>query len=223
MSGWISKVYYDVLARVVPGSVVLLGLVYLEDGPVRGINYVFRSMTSQEGSLALRFAVGLLAAYLIGLIIGELGELLAGRVLERRDADREAVIARECLDEHNGAMHAAGRRTVDVLHDQLPSAAVMSEELAVVDNCSGGRLLALKAERRLCLVLSFGLLLLGLGNLLVFTADLVPKRLLVEGVLLLSLLVFWRRSSRLHSRVVRQTCFGWLMNVSLGRTTDSGS
>jgi len=223
MSGWISKVYYDLLARVVPGSAVLLGLIYLESGPVRGINFVFRSMAAREGPLALKFAVGLLAAYLIGLMIGELGELLAGRVLERRDTDREAIIARECLDEHNGAMHAAGRQTVDVLHDDFPSAAVMSEELAVVDHCSGGRLLALKAERRLCLVLSFGLLLLALGNLLLFTGDLVVKRLFVEGVLLLALLVFWRRSSRLHTRVVRQTCFGWLMNISLGRTADSES
>ncbi|MFH1689777.1 MAG: hypothetical protein ABIE42_06010 [Candidatus Eisenbacteria bacterium] len=214
MSGWIPQVYYDFLARVVPGSVVLVGVFYLREGPVRGFNFALRSMSEPEGSLLFRFGVGLLAAYLIGVIIGELGELLAGRLLERRDAGSEAGFARECLDEHNRALAVLGREPVAVLLDDLPDMDVMIEQLTLADPYSGSRLLALLAERRLCLVLAFGLFLLFFVNLFAYMGDFVPKRLVVEGLFLLSLLVFWRRSTRLHERVVRQTCLGWLMRVS---------
>ena len=216
MTGWVPQVYYDLLARVVPGSAVLLGVFYLKDGPARGVNYVIRSLAESDGSLLLRMVVGLLASYLIGLIIGELGELLAGRILERRDLEMESGLARDCLDEHNNAMVAAGREPAALPPGDIPSMLVMGEQLTLVDRYSGNRLLALRAERRLCLVLAFGLFMLVLGNLLAYSADLLAKRLVVEGLLIIALLVLWRRSSRLHERAVRRTCLGWLMNVSVG-------
>lgn len=213
MSGWIPQLYYDLLARVVPGSAVLLGAFYLKDGPARGVNFVMRSMFDAGDSWMGRVAVGLLAAYLIGLVIGELGELLAGRVLERRDEKYESNYARECLDEHNRAMVVGGSTPVAVVPEDLPSPDAMTEQLTLADPYSGSRLLALMAERRLCLVLAFGFFLLFLLNLFAFMGDLVVKRLAVEGLFVLSLLVLWRRSTRLHERVVRQTCLGWLVKV----------
>ena len=220
MSGWIPQVYYDLLARLIPGAAVLLGAYYLREGPVRGVNFILRRLSEHEGSIVVQVGVGLLAAYLLGLVIGELGELLAGRVLERRDTELEWDYARECLDEHTHAAHAAGRGEIDLGQDDLPSTEVMGEQLTLVDRYSGNRLLALKAERRLCLVLSFGLFMLVLGNLLAYTADLVVKRLVVEGLMIVALLLLWRRSTRLHERVVRQACLGWLMNVSRGAPSD---
>ena len=84
MSGWIPQVYYDFLARVIPGYAVVLGALYLKHGPSRGISFVFRVICEQEHSWVCRFAVGLLAAYLIGLILGELGELVAGTRSSKR-------------------------------------------------------------------------------------------------------------------------------------------
>ena len=100
-----------------------------------------------------------------------------------------------------------------ITSDELPDATVMSEQLMLADHYSGSRLLALAAERRMCMVLAFGLLLLALGNLLAFAADFALKRLIVEALLVLGMIVFWRRSARLHERMVRQTCLGWLMRV----------
>lgn len=214
MSGWIPQLYFDFLARVVPGSAVLLGAFYLKDGPSRGISFALRSLFSVEGSWVPRVGVGLLAAYVIGLIIGELGELLAGRVLERRDAKFESGFARSCLEDHNRALLSLGREPRIASLEELPDMEVMSEQLALSDAYSGGRLLALRAERRLCLVLSFGLFLLFFMNLFAYLSDLVPKRLGVEVLFVLSLLVLLRRSTRLHERVVRRTCLGWLMKVS---------
>jgi len=223
MTGWVPQVYYDLLARVVPGSAVLLGAFYLKDGPSRGVNFVMRSLAENGGSTFVRLVVGLLAAYLTGLIIGELGELLAGRILERRDREVESGLARECLEEHNGAMLAAGRAPAAVPAGDVPSMPVMGEQLTLVDRYSGNRLLALRAERRLCLVLAFGLFMLVLGNLLAYSADLLAKRLVVEGMLIVALLVLWRRSSRLHERSVRRTCLGWLMNVSVSGSESSAN
>ncbi len=223
MSGWIPQVYYDFLARIIPGAAVVLGALYLKHGPLRGINFVFRVICEQEHSWVCRFGIGLLAAYLIGLIVGELGELLAGGVLERRDSEREKGFMRECLDDQSRALQAVGREPLALQLDDLPDADLMAEQLTVVDHYSGSRLLALSAERRLCRVLAFGLFMLAVGNLLAYSTDLIHKRLIVEGVLLVSMLVLWRRSTRLQERVVRRTCIGWLMNVLSGRLLGTAS
>ena len=223
MSGWIPQVYYDFLARIVPGSAVLLGALYLRHGPSRGINFAFRVICEQEHSWVCRFGIGLLAAYLIGLILGELGEFLAGRVLRRRDSELEKGLMRECLDEHSRALEAVGREPVTLPTDDLPDSGLMVEQVTVVDHYSGSRLLALSAERRLCLVLAFGFFILAIGNLLAYAADLIPKRLVVEGLLLLSVLVLWRRGMRLHERVVRRTCIAWLTNVLGGGLSGTAS
>ena len=120
MSGWIPQVYYDFLARIVPGSAVVLGALYLRHGPSRGINFAFRVICEQEHSWVCRFGIGLLAAYLIGLILGELGEFLAGRVLRRRDSELEKGLMRECLDGHSRALEAVGREPVALQLDDLP-------------------------------------------------------------------------------------------------------
>ncbi len=213
MSGWVPNVYYDFLARIIPGAAVVLGALYLRHGPSRGISFVFRVICEREHSWVCRFGVGLLAAYLIGLIVGELGELVAGRLLERRDSELEKCFTRECLDDHSRALQAIGREPVALLPEDLPDADLMAEQLTVIDHYSGSRLLALSAERRMCLVLAFGLFMLAVGNLLAYSADLIHKRLIVEGVLVVSMLVLWRRSMRLQERVVRRTCIGWLTNV----------
>ena len=223
MTGWIPQVYYDLLARVIPGSAVVLGVLYLRDGPSRGIDFVFRGICGQEHSWVCGLGVGLLAAYLIGLIIGELGELVAGRLLGRRDSELEKGFVRECLDDHIQVLEAVGREPLNLQPDDLPDTDLMAEQLMLVDHYGGSRLLALRAERRLCQVLAFGLFILALGNLLAYSADLIPKRLVVEGLLLLSMLMLWRRSTRLHERVVRRTCTGWLMNVLSGGLSGAAS
>ena len=223
MSGWIPQVYYDFLARVVPGSAVVLGALYLRHGPSRGINFAFRVICEQEHSWVCRFGIGLLAAYLIGLILGELGEFLAGRVLRRRDSELAKGLMRECLDDHSRALEAVGREPVAIQVDDLPDTGLMAEHLTLVDHYSGSRLLALSAERRMCLVLAFGFFMLAVGNLLAYSADLIPKRLVVEGLLLLSMLILWRRAMRLHERVVRKTCIAWLTSVLSGGLSGTAS
>ena len=215
--------YYDFLGRIVPGSAVVLGVLYLRDGPSRGINFAFRAICEQEHSWVCRFGIGLLAAYLIGLILGELGELLAGRVMRRRDEHLAAGFKRECLDDHSRTLEAVGREPVALSPDDLPDTGLMAEQLTLVDHYSGSRLLALRAERRMCLVLAFGFFILAAGNLLAYAADLIPKRLVVEGLLLLSMLVLWRRATRLHERVVRKTCIAWLTNVVSGGLSGTAS
>lgn len=223
MSGWIPQVYYDFLARVIPGSAVLLGAIYLRYGPLRGINFTLRVICEQEEPWIYRFGIGLLIAYLIGVILGELGELLAGRVLRRRDEGLAAGFKRECLDDHNQALEAVGREPIALPPDGFPGTDLMAEQVALVDHYSGSRLLALRAERRLCLVVAFGFFLLAVGNLLAYSADLIPKRLAVEGLLLVSMLVLWRRSTRLQERVVRKTCIAWLTNVFGGGLSGTAS
>jgi hypothetical protein len=220
MSGWTPKLYYDFLARIIPGSLVVLGALYLQEGPARSVNYFLRSICDLEQSLLCRLGIGLLVAYLTGMVIGEVGELLWGRVLRRRDAEMEMGFERDCIDEHNRALSAAGLPPLELLQDDLPDVETMAEQLAVADHYAGARLLALVAERRLCMVVAFGFFILAVGNLLVFTGDLVLKRLTVEALFVLGLLVFWRRATRLHEREVRRTTLGWLMSVA--RSSSSG-
>lgn len=216
MWGWLPKVYYDFMARIVPGAIVVLGLVYLRHGPVRGVGFVMRVICEQENAWLCRLGVGLLVSYLVGLVIGEFGDIVAGRLLERRDTESELMHMRECLDDHNRSMEALGVEPRSIVFDRLPGSGMMTDQLAVVDAHMDGRLMAVRAERRLCLVTALGMFVLAIGNLLLLGADLVPKRLLVEGLLLLTMLVLWRRSTRLHERSVKETCSAWLMRFGWG-------
>jgi hypothetical protein len=216
MWGWLPKVYYDLVARAAPGALVVLGAVYLRDGPQRGIGFVMRGLCSQDYYWVCRFAIGLMGAYLIGLALGELGDMIAGRLVERRDLDLGSVIMRECLDEHNRTAAITGARQLSIPASDLPSSDLMWQQLAVTDRFTGSRLLALRAEQRFCLVVVLGLILLALFNLLLYTADLVPKRLVVEGLMIVGILVLWRRSTRLYRRSVRQTCLAWFTSTSGG-------
>lgn len=223
MWGWVPQVYYDFLARVVPGAVLVLGSIFVRHVPPRGVGYVFRVVCEQEHPWVCRVAIGLLGSYLVGLVLGELGELIAGRALERRDREQEAAVARECIIDHAHAERALGRDYKAPEVEDLPDALMMSEQLSLVDPGFASGLLRLRAERRLCLVLVLGFALLAVANILAFSADLMPRRLVTEAGLIVLSLIFWRRASRLHHQLVRNTCLGWLLNASRGKLTGSAA
>ena len=62
----------------------------------------------------------------------------------------------------------------------------MGQQLDVMDSHTSGRLLALRAERRMCLVLALVLFLLAVFNVLLYTVDFVPKRLFVEALMVVA-------------------------------------
>lgn len=219
MWGWIPQAYYDFLARVIPGGTLILVTLFVRHGADRGFRFVL-NLICEEGSASLcRLGIGILASYLVGLIIGGLGELLADSVLRRAEWALEDETKNVCLEEHNRSQAAIGNPILDVAPDALPSTTLMREQLRIAAPNEASRLLKLSAERRLCQALVLGLGSMAVINLLIAIRQPILDRLWIEFGLVLLALVLWRRSTRLTERLVRDACVSWLTGVSTGRFT----
>ncbi|MBN2565172.1 MAG: hypothetical protein JXB46_05630 [Candidatus Eisenbacteria bacterium] len=216
MWGWIPQAYYDLMARIVPGAILIFSSVFLRHGPGRGWRYVVGILCEGDQTSPCRVAVALLTAYLLGLVLSELGELVAGRVLRGMDWGAEQTVKAACLVEHNHSRQLLGDTPLEMTVDELPSVSLMNDQLRFVAPDEVSRILKLRAERRLCRVLVFGFAILAGANLLLFSGDLMFERLWIEGALLALALILWRQSMRLSQRSERGTCRAWLMSVSLG-------
>jgi hypothetical protein len=217
MWGWVPQAYYDLLARVFPGAILIFVSVFLRHGPTRGWRHVVGMVCEGEAFSPCRLAVGVLTAYLVGLALSEVGELIAGRMLRGMDWETEQAEKSSCLVEHNQSQEISGGLPIEAEADQLPSVSLMNDQLRSVSPYETSRLLKLRAERRLCRVLVFGFAILAGFNMLLFSGDLLYERLWIEGTLLVLALILWRLSMRLSQEYERGICRAWLENVSLGR------
>jgi hypothetical protein len=205
------------VARVLPGAILIFASVFLRHGPTRGWRHVVGMVCEGDAFSPCRLAVGLLTAYLVGLVLSEVGELVAGRLLRGLDWGAEQAEKSSCLVEHNQSQEIAGGLPVDATPEDLPSVSLMNDQLRSVSPYETSRLLTLRAERRLCRVLVFGFAILAGFNLLLFSGDLMYDRLWIEGTLIVLALILWRHSMRLSQEYERGICRAWLENVSLGR------
>lgn len=217
MWGWVPQAYYDLLARVFPGAILIFAGVFLRHGPERGWRFVVDILCQGETFSPCRLGVGVLSAYFVAFVLSELGELVAGRVLRGMDWSAEQTAKASCLAEHNHAQEIMGGVPLEAAADELPSVSLMNDQLRSVSPYETSRVLKIRAERRFCRVLVFGFAILAGVNLLLFSGDLRYERLWIEGALLALALILWRESMRLSQEYERGVCRAWLQNVSMGR------
>lgn len=168
--GLVPEVFFDLIARLLPGSLFLVGALAVHLGPQGFVEVVVEELPS--AGLATILLFGLLG-YFAAIVLKELWELggAAGR----------------------GAATEAGA------HDALPGIrSRMPTEAA--------RLLKIQAEKNVCEVMIPGGILLLVGDIwtiLAHPSPLPEGRVALGGVLLISLVAFWRwRASleRLYGR-----------------------
>ena len=143
----IPQTVYDLLGRIVPGTVVFfLVFVVLRTPTLHEMPVIFLWIKENTTSALMVFYV--LAAYIVGVILGQIYSVTLGKLFSSHDK----VIVKECLEtclsEHNRTLKALGYNPLEIGVEQLPRSFVMHDNLRLVAPTEIPRLLKVRAERR---------------------------------------------------------------------------
>jgi hypothetical protein len=213
----IPQLFYDFLARIVPGATLILFSALVVFSPMIAANFI---LNSQDNSMI--FAVGplllwILGSYLIGFILGQLWEITIGRFTKQAERQIEAECKQECLKEYNKFQKALGHPELDIEISKLPRAFIMRDHLRHVAPSDASRLLKVRAERRLCQVLILGFIFLGILNAVYILMQLKMDRVILEIFLIIMIIACWSRTLRLHKHFENGTIASWLIYASSGQ------
>ena len=209
---WIPQLHYDFIGRVVPGLALIGASLLVAAGPETGVR-----LLTDAGGRYFGFgpiAVGILAAYLVGLILCELWNRTFGAVLQDHERAVEEDCYSKCLKDHGGLCQHC-ERSFTLHQDNLPRAYVLRTHLRHVAAEDVLRLLKLRAERRLCQVLMLGLIGLTIADVFLLVRTFEVGRLTLAITFPLVSVLLWFRSERLLRHFVTGICIAWLVHFSL--------
>ncbi|MCI0565441.1 MAG: hypothetical protein MN733_43810 [Nitrososphaera sp.] len=211
----ISQTIYDLIGRIVPAAVVLsLVFVVLQLPTLRElpgtISWLKESTNTATGML------GVLAAYTVGVVMGQIYSVTLGKLFSGRDKTIENECLQKCLLEHNCTLEALGRKPlhIDLVH--LPRTFVMHDHLRLVAPTEIPRLLKVRAERRMSEVIMLGAVVLSVFNAVFLVTQFSSYRLILEVILALTALGAWRSADRRLKNFTNGTMIMWLMHATGG-------
>lgn len=223
MWNFIPELFYDFLARIVPGAIIIVTGTLVALGPTAAADFLLNSR--EDGKL---FGFGpvllwVLASYLTGLVLGQLWEISFGRIAKRKQRKIELKCKEERLAEHNKLQKALGGSTLDIEPETLPRAFVMRDHLRYSSRAEALRLLKIRAEGRSSQVFVLGFILMAIVNAVYLWEQPKAERIVLEIFLIVAVAAFLRMVFRLHRMLVNGTMVSWLMCVSPGKICRQGT
>jgi hypothetical protein len=216
MWSFVPQLFYDFLARIVPGVILIASTVLVILGPVSGARLLVNP--PQDANF---YAVGplgllILLAYFCGFVLGDVCRKCFTRLFEERYRKVDAECKEKALHEHNAVLKAIGKSPLAMNVADMPDVPTMRDHIRERDLGNAARLLKVRAEKRLCETLALGFLTLGLLNLvyIVVYHDAIAQRLVLELLLLLACFACYRRSFRAHLHLAAGASHGWLFKVA---------
>jgi hypothetical protein len=211
----IPQAFYDLLARILPGAILIIAsaCVFLSPGVVS--TFVFASPESMRLFTFGPMLLWGLLSYTTGFLITELWELTIGRILERTGRKNEDEWRKESLEEHNRLRRADGREPLSIDVTQFPRVSVMRDHLRHVTASEAARLLKVRAERRLCQVLIIGLGGLAIVNICYLIAAPTIERAVMECAMALAVIACVAKACRLYKQFTIGTCVAWLATLRM--------
>jgi hypothetical protein len=210
---WIPQLHYDLIGRIVPGVAIVVASVFVAAGPKTAAHLFSNAAASYFGFGPI--VLGILMAYLVGLVLTEIWERTLAVALKRHEDAKERRCYEECLDDH-GRLSALEGRTLNLEADDLPRSYVLRTHLRHVVPGDVARLMKLRAERRFCQVLILGFGGLAIANLWLLISVPSISRIALELAFLFIGAVLWFRSERLLRHFITGTCIAWLVQRDLG-------
>lgn len=115
---FIPQVFYDVVARFIPGAALVASwsLVAIEPTKIPDVLRAESSWLFGFGPLLL-FIV---ASYLVGLLTVELWELTLGRFAKKREKEAEESAKHACLEEHKRVQQSLNLPHLELNLNDLP-------------------------------------------------------------------------------------------------------
>lgn len=224
MWGIIPQLFYDFIARIVPGfTLTLLTLIVIP-----GYSNIVRAERLNEVTY-LSVCLGILVAYLVGLIMGQISEMTLKKLLKVRYKKIENERKVKCLNEFNKVRRLLGKPSITSRASNLPEVSIMHDHMRYFEPADAARLLKLRAERRLCEVFITGFAIIWLVyievlfiniSFLFISISFLYNGSFVKGIILfLSLpllsIIFWKLALRLHEHLTDGATTGWLFKMFL--------
>lgn len=217
MLTFIPQLFYDFLARIVPSAVIVVVSTFVIFGFTNVAEFVLNPSKNIKLFTATPFLLVILGSYLIGFIFGELWEMTIARFTRKKRNQIEEKCKQKCLEEHNHLQKVLGLSELKVKTGDLPRAFVMRNHLRHVMPSEALRLLKIRAERRLCHVLIFGFLVLGIINVGYLLSQPTTERIVLEILLIIVVAVCWSRTWRQLRQFVNGITVSWLIQASSGQ------
>ncbi|UCE99123.1 MAG: hypothetical protein JSV82_08065 [Planctomycetota bacterium] len=213
MWSFIPQLFYDFLARIVPGSIVMVLTAIIIFGLGDFDSFSLSGLEQVEQLTFVRVFIWVLEAYLIGLILGQISEMTLARLLKKKFKKIEKESKTKCLEQHNRIADALGKPVLRIKADDLPAIHSMRNHLRHVDPADAARLLKIRAERRLCEVLIVGFSILWPIDLIFLLLETNAERLILIILIPVLTIIFWARVLRAQRNLANGTTVGWLFRI----------
>lgn len=214
---WIPQLFYDLLARLLPGVVLLvIAAILAKGGTGQGSDLVAWFWAHGFGYYGSP-AAALGCAYVLGVVLAEIWEIVVRRHTQDRKKVVHDAVKAERLREHNTLALGLGGKKAKIMENQLPSILAMQEHLRPVSTGNVLRLLRLRSDLRLCHVAFVGFIVLLLFDIVWSCINGVNGARISLGIALpLCALALFRRAERLERFIAVATCVAWLERVMEG-------
>lgn len=192
----IPQIFYDLIARVIPGATVLL-LGYLTlFGPTGAIKSFFIESSQKNIFNFGTFIPIFILAYILGFILRELWVIAFKKIQKKWTSQLKEDQIESAIDYHNKIRVIHGKKPLNVKKGDLPPIHIMHDQIRLFSDSEGYRLLKLRAEQRLCHTLVIGVLLLAMINVGCWITEaklFILERVLLAIILPMVIYIFWRR------------------------------
>jgi hypothetical protein len=209
----VPQIFYDLIARVIPGFVLVVAWYLTVQGPDKGVRQMTALLSNQNIANFWSLTVLVVLSYILGFILRELWSLTFKRMRRKRTARKLRRYRQMAIAQYNKAGACFGKPELGFEAKDLPATHTMLDDVRRRSPSEGHRLLKLRAEAHLCEALFAGSVLLPLLNILFWYRDsrlLMWDRAALELLVVVALIALWRASNRLEKFHTSGTYGAWL-------------
>lgn len=211
----VPQVFYDLIARVIPGFVLIMMWYLTILGPNKAIDTII-TISSEPGQSVFSFwsfAMLVILSYVLGFVLDELRSLTFGRIRRQSLKRKRRKYVESCIAHDSKIRKCFGGPALELENQDLPPLHTIHDHLRLHSQSEAYRLLKLRAEARLSEVIFTGFSPLPLINILFWYKDsklLMLDRMVLELVLIIAMIAFWRASNRFQKFYITGVYTSWL-------------
>ena len=216
----IPQIFYDLIARVIPGFVMIITWYLTIVGPSEAINTIKIVYSKQDKSNFWLAVLLFILSYVLSFILDELWPLFRKirKIIRKitkgqKEKDKEKERIESCIAENNKIRKCFGESELEFENKDWPSFWVIYGHLRLYSQSEVYRLLKLRAEAQLCTILFIGFLPLPIINILFWYNDpklLILDRIFLELAVIVAILAFWRGRNKFKKFYIVGTYRSWL-------------
>lgn len=220
----IPQVFYDLIARFIPGLIILFCAELVQYGPDQIIQSITSLIGSKDQGVEISFYLFLIVgvlSYSIALVAMGFWTLLS-RISRRsnlvflKDNDKRWLSIKETLKTDIKIAGCNLGFVSDNKQEDIPSMAFIYDFVRLRSPEVGSRLVKIRAECHMCAVLITGLIAIGIWNLFKIIASPIEIEIIVELGIIFVILACWFFMRDLEDRLMTGLCNYWVLLSNRG-------